>query len=642
MKDRASYNPETYDVDELEMDNINITELLNNPVTFYDDRNADNENVSDEIDSDEIDSEGIISDKNDAESEGNAIKKADSKSIKRLRDKKKIAEYLKSVTELERNGWESSDWCEFDIYVEGCDKTDIKSVKRELILNYIGADCDDAAYRKLVKYVDNNETFLKLVNINFTSDLVISWKDIIVESFVQQSNRVCEILDEMLDEHAEEVCAGFKELDTYPKEKEFIRFFRRNSYNEKEESADSISGDKITDEDYRLFAGFIMGDAFKPAKYNYDYTKMCEAKKELDKEIDKLASDRDFRGFTKWLLAQGDKWLKANRKQLLYGINEDLDEYREQLAVMRKFPNKRRLFGEPDYSIPVDKADIRKKADKFIKMVESNDNKEVFDQFDSNDACDYIIAQVFKGPNFEETILSDHNTTNGRKKVTTMDVLSAHVTNMRSRIMEDKVFLDLLTERHDRKNFYSIYKAEVKKQINKSIGEEPSKSTEYIKTEQDRQFHNAYRRKHIIKLYGDTEIFLDSMTQSIKKINEGKKPSKLMKELIKALDKVNTLDGKITFADMEKLNKAALNYYKDRQGWILSPVTDKGKARLFHVEELAKVTTKIMDEQRNIEKELLAGKAGKDIKAIAAKNASDLPLKNNQDKMPKKVASVKK
>ncbi|MBQ4232599.1 MAG: hypothetical protein II699_04910, partial [Lachnospiraceae bacterium] len=61
-------------------------------------------------------------------------------------------------------------------------------------------------------------------------------------------------------------------------------------------------------------------------------------------------------------------------------------------------------------------------------------------------------------------------------------------------------------------------------------------------------------------------------------------------------------------ADINELNKAALSYYKERQGLIFSPFTDNGKARLDLVESLIRFTNKEMKAYLKAEDEFIHNK----------------------------------
>ena len=80
-----------------------------------------------------------------------------------------------------------------------------------------------------------------------------------------------------------------------------------------------------------------------------------------------------------------------------------------------------------------------------------------------------------------------------------------------------------------------------------------------------------------------------------------------MKNLSRALDTVisnakqegQNNEIKISRNDMNELTKHARIYYKERQGKIFNPVTDRGKARLQVVEGMIRRTDKILKENKN-------------------------------------------
>ncbi len=174
---------------------------------------------------------------------------------------------------------------------------------------------------------------------------------------------------------------------------------------------------------------------------------------------------------------------------------------------------------------------------------------------------------------------------------------------MKKEIINDPLFRETIaTDNIKLKDVYDTYMKKVNFDINKKINAEKSRT-------RDLQSDPATWEKFTTFAKNKKGVYTTKQLESIQSVynnltnlNEGKEPTTAMKNLMNALEKV--VGGDKSATALNTLNKAALNYYNDRQGIFFSPFTDLGKGRLREVGKLVRITEPLMkDVTKEFEKE---------------------------------------
>ena len=543
-----------------------------------------------------------------------------------------LKQLLTVVNKAEIECWESDVW----------KLQQISDNKNKIITDYIGVNCNDEDYDKFLEYlkkdINAGRVFDKLIDYPLNADLIVDNIDVLRKAFINKDKEALRKADKLCNEHLDEIkyrhivyinngdeeehtmvpgiedCAYRKEQKRHNNSKKHLDSLKAKIYDEKMSDYMTINwgSPDVTKDEYMATAGIIYDRTIEVWNHNYSYNKCLKEWALINKKKKALVRDRDFRGYVKETLTKGVEYFEKEK------FIEGFEQYKKELTAAREALQSDHTFmfgkyesieqmNNRDYRDgdieeytsleTMSKADIKSKAGKLID--DTIASGKVFRQADIKQACDYVIANVFKSPNFDETLLD--GVIGGRDYGIEVDNMNKKVFEMRKEIIKDPVFQEVLSRRVDRRSFYSVYKAAVNKEVNRKINEEKKRSKEYKENYVSYNAHKNYMKSHSIKLDEKTSEFIDNMHDEIMKINGTKSPSKYMRRLLNAFDDVIGKDGVVSLEAMDELNRAALSYYSERQGVIFSPLTDKGKARLSNVEKLVRVTSRIMDREREIE-----------------------------------------
>ncbi len=535
----------------------------------------------------------------------------------RLRDEQQILWELDRLHAYERGLWASRKWINVSIAEQ----------KRELLLNYLGKRLDDVAYNTFVKRVEQDEELSKLLDdivkkvpsADFASS---TFANAFYNAFMpaekdEDSVEACRVL---VDDIYNIISFGNEEvLNSEPNVKWFINRKEENVkknnemqlnnlklkvYDEANPDPFSINwgSPSVSMDEYKAAASIIIDKSLDVDKTGCIYDACLSERKKIDRQITSLASSIDFKGYVMETLSKNDPSL-FEKAEFINGWNL----YKIKVKSAREVPFDKTLFGiaidiEDDDSLTT-KDEAKETVKKMI--IDIDKNNRVFKQTDCILACDFVIASIFAGVDYDKTVMDSKfgpNTGAPTSSNIFNSVLNTQVNNMRDAIMKDPVFHKVLAQRVDVSSFYGTYRYEVNKEMNRKIKAEKDIEKRYKNNFSKSTQHKKYASETDITLSVEDKLAIVNVRDYIERINVGKSPSKLMKKLTESLDKVAGKDI-VNYADLEALHKAGLGYYKERQGTVFSPFTDNGKARLSQVENLLRVTDKIIVEQRKIEQE---------------------------------------
>ena len=561
----------------------------------------------------------------------------------RSRDENLLKSELKKIDTEELNVWNDDKW----IRKSG------GANKRNVILEYIGAIYDDDTYKDFVAFVENDkkaaEEFDKLVDYPFTAKLIMDNIEVLRKAFVDKDKEALTEVYRQNEMHIDSVKYGHiyendedeeyieyknmpaivnqarnKENNRLMVIEKHLNHLKGKAYNENVINVDTLSysSPEITKNEFLAAAALIVNKKINIEDHNYSHNKCLAEKRRIDKEMNDLAKNPDFQGYVRQALAGGA--LAFDKEEFTKGF----EEYKKKVAAARKTavsdyslmfgrfktinevyevpPEAEKPIGPEDVEQytdiePITRTEVKSAADKLIHSI--NSRGKVFAQTDINEARDIVIANVFKSPNFDATMLMGYE---GNENNLSVDDINRKVIEMRKELSADPIFQKLLARRISRAEFYNVYKMTVNREVNKKIDAEKKRAKDYKKNRSSYLSHKNYMKSTIIEIDEKTHNEIIEIVGEIKSINGVKKPSEYMKKLIDAyerfIEEFNENNGNISLENMDELNRAALAYYSERQGTIFSPFTDKGKARLSNVGKLVRVTEKIMDKQRKLEK----------------------------------------
>ena len=561
----------------------------------------------------------------------------------RSRDENLLKSELKKIDTEELNVWNDDKW----IRKSG------GANKRNVILEYIGAIYDDDTYKDFVAFVENDkkaaEEFDKLVDYPFTAKLIMDNIEVLRKAFVDKDKEALTEVYRQNEMHIDSVKYGHiyendedeeyieyknmpaivnqarnKENNRLMVIEKHLNHLKGKAYNENVINVDTLSysSPEITKNEFLATAALIVNKKINIEDHNYSHNKCLAEKRRIDKEMNDLAKNLDFQGYVRQALAGGA--LAFDKEEFTKGF----EEYKKKVAAARKTavsdyslmfgrfktinevyevpPEAEKPIGPEDVEQytdiePITRTEVKSAADKLIYSI--NSRGKVFAQTDINEARDLVIANVFKSSNFDATMLMGYE---GNENNLPVDDINRKVIEMRKELSADPIFQKLLARRISRAEFYDVYKMTVNREVNKKIDAEKKRAKDYKKNRSSYLSHKNYMKNTIIEIDEKTKNLIVEIVDELKSINGNKKPSEYMKKLLDTYDrfieKYNENNGNLSLENMDELNRAALAYYSERQGTIFSPFTDKGKARLSNVGKLVRVTEKIMDKQRKLEK----------------------------------------
>ncbi len=250
--------------------------------------------------------------------------------------------------------------------------------------------------------------------------------------------------------------------------------------------------------------------------------------------------------------------------------------------------------------------EAKSQAETLLNDARANGKEQVVEQKDFAKAANLIVANALTTKAAELTFFATKDFQNDKGECS-IDQMNKSIVEMRNQVIEDPVFQRVLTQRVKESEIVSTYQNELKKEVNKKITKQATKESQLKKDAAALAAHEEYAKTHSVELTDKERNFIKDTLKNIKIYNKGKDPSDLMQKLTDALEGVDKVEGnKIPIDKMEALNKATLNYYKERQGRVFSPITKRGKARLGAVEKMAFVTDGVMDRAAKQEKAEMA------------------------------------
>ncbi len=353
--------------------------------------------------------------------------------------------------------------------------------------------------------------------------------------------------------------------------------------------------------------------------------------------IEELQQDPDFRAFVLSEIAKKDaerfepdrmvdSW-EAYRKTL----DEARENYRQELSIAREngpVPESLAFFhpdvrgnvaGDNNGFAVVEKNDgnlstkenLKAQAQAMLDSAERDGRDRALEQKDFLKAANLVVANALLTKAADLTFFETEGFKNEQGDYR-IDKMNKSLVELRDQVIADPLFQKVLSKRVKETEVVSSYQREVNREVNKKISRQEKRESEYKKDQTRSQAHQKYAAEHTVELTAKEIDFIKETYANIKKFNEGKDPSDLMKKLTTALDAVTATQGnKISVEKMEALNKATLEYYKERQGKIFSPLTKRGKARLGAVERMAFLTDDVMDRAAKQEKKEMKNQAAK-------------------------------
>ena len=547
----------------------------------------------------------------------------------RIIDRHKLEQKLEEVDRAEYSLWIHPQWV----------NKSVSKRKRELFIEFLGHQLNDEKYERMKenikKYPELSELIDDLVDRGRGEFILsqqaydafrkacVAYNEDSRKQYLTSAKRLLNEYNDILkydhgiSEDGKPVPGPEPGLETFAANKETNRkaVHKKNldTLVEKvydEQFVDPYSIDwgspDVTLDEYKAAAAIVADNGVDIWNYNYSYKKCLDAKKAIDNDINTLANDADFRGYVKEVLSKNDKSLFEKDV-----FKSGWENYQLDLKNMRENTKDWIMFGSnQDMEADLSTTSVaRVKAVVNVLISETYKGGKVFTQRDEMEACDHVIAKVFAGPTFDKNLLGSEMGADTEEGAFIFNSsLNLQVRDMREQLKNDPVFKRTLAERVDRKSFFDVYKANVKKEVNKFIKAEAEADKAFENNQSRKAQHEKYMKETPVKFTKAMRDFYSDIQSFLEDTNGTKKPSKYMKRLMNALDKVLDRKHETKVADINELNKAALSYYKERQGLIFSPFTDNGKARLDLVESLVRFTNKEMKAYLKAEDEFIHNK----------------------------------
>lgn len=239
-------------------------------------------------------------------------------------------------------------------------------------------------------------------------------------------------------------------------------------------------------------------------------------------------------------------------------------------------------------------AEVKAFCNEKIRRINSDPDK-VFDRMEIVDAADHVIAGMLKAKTSDKAFFAGCNKPENEQKYT-RDELNNKINTLREKLINDKVFIRTVLKGVPANELADEYKAELKTKINKKIDRRTAYDRAFKSRNVNRQTRENYLNGKVINLSKDQRDTLLKLREDLNRYNQDASPSGRMERLTTALN--NVLDNyghNVNAKDMNELNRAALTYYDRRQGIIFDgPLTASGKNRFKTVEEIIRVTDKVM------------------------------------------------
>ena len=362
----------------------------------------------------------------------------------------------------------------------------------------------------------------------------------------------------------------------------------------------------------------------KKMNYNLDqYLDAAEQRQEnLEMYIDNMVSDPSFVSFVQEIRSNTARdQVDLNRivgqwTTYMKDLGEARDEYTSQLKLFHqgeKVKESFYLFQRPaNVEDIIDKEDVEQPTkeelkEKCKKMVEDSKKEKVnVRNKDFFQVANLVVADTLASSVADKTFFSlPELQINGKYS---LDQVNKAVVEMRNQVINDPIFEEVMSQHLPVSEVVSAYKAQVKAAVNERIADQKRIDKE-LKANKGQEKEAQQMSQITVSLDEKEYQSIRNTYDRLVVYNEGKKPSEEMKKMMNALKVALNRDEKLqgrgferqhdgTYqikADvMNELNKATLNYYKERQGRLFAPFTDAGKARLGAVEKMSFVTDNAM------------------------------------------------
>ncbi len=357
----------------------------------------------------------------------------------------------------------------------------------------------------------------------------------------------------------------------------------------------------------------------------FDMVALQEAEIERQKAIKDLETDQNFQAFVLSVIAKKNaelfepETMFSSWNSYCMTLEEANATYKQQLSNFREngtVPDALAFFGPNVTGIAKNelapenknggnlstKENLKAMAKTMLSSAENEGRERALDQKDFVKAANLIVANALLSKAADLTLFETEGYKNEKGEYF-IDKMNKSIVELRDQVIADPLFQKVLARRVNESEIVSSYQREVNREVNKKINKQEKLDSELKKDQEKSRIHKKYASEHTIELTDKEMDFIRETYRNIKKFNEGKDPSPLMEKLTNALDDVTGVQGnKVSIEKMEKLNKATLEYYKERQGKIFSPVTKRGKARLGAVERMAFLTDDVMGRAMKQEK----------------------------------------
>ena len=522
--------------------------------------------------------------------------------------------------------------------------------REKLFKIYLGKDLGDVKYDQAVKALDNDpqkkEQFMRVVQDFDVRDLKDNANYLKAAFFgdgygysKEEQNAAFEKIKAIKGTNKSLISGRMKDLVSH------VELEQRNELNQGvnllKDTAPNPAGNGIiaatskvsSDKNkyYKAAALIVGSELYKipdADELNYDMLKISNALIERKKNIDNLAEDIEFQGFVSEEIGRknADRMTVENLRSNYSRYKQELDTvkstYISELQDLRKEGNVPDNSSLAFFSVKTDEgkglepidADEHKYATReeinvhcknIIDASKGKNKNVVFGMKDFVNAADLVIAHSLMSKSGEMTFLS-------RKQFIEKDTgsykipeMNKSILELRDRLINDPSFKKVLAQGVKQSELLSKYKKELNLEVNARISKRSKEKAAYKDHFSKQNAHKHFQETHFIRLDEKEVELIKETYENLKIFNKGKDPSPLMQKLTDSLkDVVESIDKEnyISIGKMENLDKANLNYYKDRQGKVFSPLTKKGQARLGAVEKLALATGNVMDRAAKAEK----------------------------------------
>lgn len=177
--------------------------------------------------------------------------------------------------------------------------------------------------------------------------------------------------------------------------------------------------------------------------------------------------------------------------------------------------------------------------------------------------------------------------------------LNSKIDQIRTQVLTDPLFKQVMADAPTPGKLYERYKKAVRNEVNRRNTRDGIRISHLMRHPEERKLSEKLAMQLQITLAEDVKEQLMETYQTLLRVNKGKDPSDEMQALMNNLKAVQGKD-KLTFTQLDSLNRAALDYHDARKGILFEPFTEKGKLRLQSVENLIRKTDNALEQPRKV------------------------------------------